>query len=224
MIFSKATLSRRGLGRDENWQLDTNGYRAHELVWKLFSDEPDRERDFVFRWEVRPGHLPELLVVSKRPPRDDDGLFDRLQSKTYDPKVSRGDVLAFRTRVNPVVKTRDEEGKQKVHDVVMNAKHAARSDDSPPDRQELVQSSVREWLATRAEPAGFDTGGEVLAESYQRHEFRKRKGGRKVVIATVDIDGLLTVRDPERFRRTLFEGLGPSKAFGCGLLMVRRAG
>jgi len=32
----------------------------------------------------------------------------------------------------------------------------------------------------------------------------------------------MQANDPEKFRQTLFAGLGRAKAFGCGLLMVRR--
>jgi len=40
--------------------------------------------------------------------------------------------------------------------------------------------------------------------------------------STVDFQGILTVTDPELFRKALYEGLGKSKAFGCGLMLVRR--
>ncbi|WP_407081634.1 type I-E CRISPR-associated protein Cas6/Cse3/CasE [Methylomonas montana] len=32
----------------------------------------------------------------------------------------------------------------------------------------------------------------------------------------------MQITDPEKFRQALFQGIGRSKAFGCGLLMVRR--
>jgi len=39
---------------------------------------------------------------------------------------------------------------------------------------------------------------------------------------TVRFDGLLRITDPDAFRATLIRGIGPAKAFGCGLMLVRR--
>lgn len=225
MIFSKAQLSRAAFGTDDNWRLSTNGYSAHELVWRLFSDHPDRERDFVFRWET--DGLPILYMVSERPPVDRSQLFQTLQSKEYDPKVRRGDRFVFHLRVNPVVKRRVD-GRQRVHDVVMDAKK--RDEREQYAQAELVQNACYAWLTStsgehdsRAERAGFVVDeNRFLAESYERHEFKKRSGGRSIVVATTDLRGVLEVTDVDRFRQALFTGVGPSKAFGCGLLTIRR--
>lgn len=40
--------------------------------------------------------------------------------------------------------------------------------------------------------------------------------------SSVDFTGELQITDAEKFRHTLFNGLGRAKAFGCGLLMVKR--
>jgi CRISPR system Cascade subunit CasE len=40
----------------------------------------------------------------------------------------------------------------------------------------------------------------------------------------LDYKGVLCVTDTELFKTTLFNGIGRSKAFGCGLMMVRRVG
>lgn len=224
MYFSRAQLSRTAFGQDENWELATNGYRAHQLVWSLFSDHEDRTRDFIFRWDTD-GALPVLYIVSKRPPVDREANFDILQSKTYAPKLRQGQELAFSLRANPVVKSRDEKGRQLVHDVVMNAKFELRSD--PAGEQELTQAELvdREgikWLQRRTDQYGFvfETH-QVLTEAYERHEFRKSRDHRRVVISTIDYQGRLTVTNPDRFTQALFNGVGPSKAFGCGLMLVR---
>jgi CRISPR system Cascade subunit CasE len=40
--------------------------------------------------------------------------------------------------------------------------------------------------------------------------------------SAVDFSGELLVTDPKLFQQALFDGLGHAKAFGCGLLLVRR--
>lgn len=225
MYFSKAVLSREALGQDRNWELATNGYRAHQLVWSLFSDRDDRDRDFIFRWE-NDQRRPVLFTVSERKPRDAEGYFEKLASKPYEPSLQTGQPLAFALRANAVVKKRDDQGKQKVHDVVMNAKYEMRKNGEWKEcdltQAQLVNREGVKWLESRQEQYGFTLNtDQVMTEAYERHEFNKSGNKQRVVIATIDFRGQLEVADPERLKQALFEGVGPSKAFGCGLMMVR---
>ena len=43
------------------------------------------------------------------------------------------------------------------------------------------------------------------------------------LIAAIDYEGLLEVRDPAVFTTALAQGIGKAKAFGCGLMLIRRA-
>jgi len=52
--------------------------------------------------------------------------------------------------------------------------------------------------------------------------FRKAKEGRSGKIQTVMFDGVLTVTDAEAFNSQVTKGIGPAKAFGCGLLSLAR--
>jgi CRISPR system Cascade subunit CasE len=38
----------------------------------------------------------------------------------------------------------------------------------------------------------------------------------------VDFEGTIEITDPGIFVEALFTGIGPAKAFGCGLMLVRR--
>jgi CRISPR system Cascade subunit CasE len=38
----------------------------------------------------------------------------------------------------------------------------------------------------------------------------------------LDFEGRLKIVDADRFKQALFEGIGSAKAFGCGLMLVRR--
>ena len=51
--------------------------------------------------------------------------------------------------------------------------------------------------------------------------FGNSRGGKLV---TATFEGVLHVRDPDRLAALLENGIGPAKAFGCGLLLVRRFG
>jgi CRISPR system Cascade subunit CasE len=41
-------------------------------------------------------------------------------------------------------------------------------------------------------------------------------------LGTCTFEGTLRVSSPERLAHLLENGIGPAKAFGCGLLLVRR--
>jgi CRISPR system Cascade subunit CasE len=208
-------------------QRPPDAYALHQAVWGLFADDPDRRRDFLFRREEdAPGLL--FLVVSRRPPQDDTGRW-RIEAKEYAPKLAKGDRLHFRLRANPVRTGKNANDKQARFDVVMDAKTALRRQGVPrekwPSQAALAYEAGSRWLSARGERLGFTPDpARLRVEGYRQLAFDKgRDGGRqRVSIATLDFEGLLTVTDPERLTRTLFEGVGPGKSFGCGLLLVRR--
>ena len=75
-------------------------------------------------------------------------------------------------------------------------------------------------LRSRASRLGFEVDEKILAvDGYQRHS--EKKDGR-LRFSTVDFSGELTVNDPSAFAGALRGGIGHAKAFGCGLLLVRR--
>jgi len=57
--------------------------------------------------------------------------------------------------------------------------------------------------------------------AYRQHA-KKRKGA-DIRFSSLDYEGVLKVTDLDLFNQTLRRGMGKSKAFGCGLMMVRRA-
>lgn len=46
--------------------------------------------------------------------------------------------------------------------------------------------------------------------------------GRSAGFSTLDYEGVLTVTEPELFVRSVTTGLGKARAFGCGLMLIRR--
>ena len=201
-----------------------DAHHAHKLVWSLFGDASDRTRDFLFRTESDKGPG-RFLVVSARPPEDRHDLW-RIETKDYAPDLAAGERLRFSLRANPTFRSRKGDGEGRGagrrHDVVMEVKRAARG--RPDDRSsaaDLIAAAGFRWLADRAGRNGFTLDERAFrAEGYLQHVVPR--AGRPVRFSSLDLDGVLTVADPERLRRALFRGIGPAKAFGCGLLLVRR--
>lgn len=194
-------------------------YRIHQALWNLFQSAPDADRDFLYRQE---GHADELafLVLSQRKPGTDDGLW-RIQTKCYAPKLHSGHRLAFSIRINPVVKRRDDAGHQHRHDLVMDLKK--NQPDSAETQAERVQLAARQWLCARQSQYGFELAEEtIIGEAYRQWRFGG-KGGNRISFSSIDCSGRLVVNDTSLFESALMKGLGPAKAFGCGLLLIRPA-
>ncbi len=204
-----------------------NAYREHQHLWRLFDADPEAERDFLFRREQPVGGFPRFYLLSGREPRHGDKVW-QIETKAYHPTIHPGQQLAFSLRVNPIVTRRDAQGGQVRHDVVMDLKHCIGFKKLPlserPLLGELIQQAGMEWLQKRAERHGFSfLPGQVRVEGYQRHRAAKKGGKKPIRYSTLDFTGLLTVTDAESFQQALTKGIGPAKAFGCGLLLVRRA-
>lgn len=78
------------------------------------------------------------------------------------------------------------------------------------------------WLTTRAAGWGFDVTGEkepsVAVTKRLTRQFRRQ--GQTVTLVTAQFDGVLTVTDADLLRNALCRGIGPAKAYGCGLLTL----
>lgn len=199
-----------------------DSYATHQLLWNLFPDDPDAKRDFLYRAEHKEG-WPVYYVLSKREPTDKSDLFS-VTKKVFNPVIAVGLKLSFDIRVNPVV-ARKVEGKKNCvhHDVLMDAKKKAeREKYSPNETEKLKTEYIIKWLADRSEKAGFSIKPEELRiDAYQQHRALK-KSTMPLQYSTVDYSGILTVTDVERFKSTLMNGLGRAKAFGCGLMLVKK--
>lgn len=94
-----------------------------------------------------------------------------------------------------------------------------------------VDQALENWWRRQGERCGFElvhdqNGLSKLQNSgYQWHALPQKikKKGDKSGFSAVDLSGELQITDIEKFQHTLFNGLGRSKAFGCGLLMIKRA-
>jgi CRISPR system Cascade subunit CasE len=204
---------------------------GHRLVWTLFADATDRTRDFLWR-EADPG---TFYLLSNRAPEDRHNLFEIDPPKEFAPQLRAGDVLRFSLRANATVarKPKGETGKQargKPSDVVMDALHRLpKGRERAEARVDAISAAGHAWLSARGAKSGFRLA-EVDRQSgastscvtgYRVMQLDDRN--EKMRIGVVDYDGVLVVEDPSRFMDSIKQGFGRAKAFGCGLMLVRRA-
>lgn len=187
----------------------------HRLLWAAFTDGPDRTRDFLWR-EEGAGHF---LTLSARPPEPSD-LFAPPEIRDFAPVLADGDRLAFALRANA---TRDRKGQGRV-DVVMDALHAVPQAERASRRMEIAQTEARAWLDRQGAKAGFRLLG-VEVGDYSVAALPSHRGPRRgqPQFGILDMTGLLELTNPATFLPALTQGFGRAKAFGCGLMLIRRA-
>ncbi|WP_149541013.1 type I-E CRISPR-associated protein Cas6/Cse3/CasE [Siccirubricoccus phaeus] len=193
---------------------------AHRLIWALFADAPERQRDFLWRQE-QPG---QYLALSRRPPLPLADVFE-IETKEFAPALAAGDRLGFRLHANPVVAAGGKPGQRgRRHDVVMHALHRLPAGAERAEaRLETAIAAGRAWFARQGEAQGFAPVGEVAIDGYETVRL-PREGAPPIRYSVLDFEGVLTVLDPPRFLAALAQGFGRARAFGCGLMLIRRAG
>lgn len=217
---------------------------GHRLVWTLFGDRADRTRDYLWR-EADAG---VYYLLSRRPPEDPHGLFVLDPPKEFAPALNVGDRLAFSLRANATV-ARRQPGRMRNGrpasvpcDVVMDALYGVPSGERAAARYDAVDRAGQAWLERQGQRCGFilstpasdvdDRGdndaddSEVTTRALRVTGYRTLRvahAGPAARIGILDFDGKLEVRDPAVFTAALAQGFGRAKAFGCGLMLLRRA-
>ena len=190
---------------------------AHRLVWAIFADTPDRQRDFLWREEA-PGRF---MALSARPPEPVPDLFD-VDFKPFEPALAHGDRLGFTLRANPVVSrvaTPGQRGKR--HDVVMDVLRHVPEQDRAAARFEIATQAGLAWLTRQGAVHGF-APDHVGVDGYETVRVPRDEGRKPVQFSQLEFTGTLTVTDPAVFLSALATGFGRARAFGCGLMLVRR--
>lgn len=229
MYLSRVRVDLNGLSRGTLFEIMGGGaYAAHQLLWQLFPDHQG-VRPFLFRQEMDepedggvPRGLPLFYVLSDREPVAIPGLLEA-QCKPFSPALDVGDRLAFRLRANPTVAKSVAGKRGQRADVLMAAKYPFEVGEARTSQActEAMDEAARGWLAERAESWGFRLAVAPEVGAYRQHALPKDKG-RPIRFSSVDYEGLLEVADPGRLIETLAQGVGRAKAFGCGLILLRR--
>lgn len=228
MYLSRVRIDLNGLPREKLFDvMNAEAYTAHQLLWQLFPNY-EGARPFIFRQELETSEevvshkgLPLFYVLSDREPTAITGLLD-VQSKPFTPALNLGDTLAFRLRANPTMAVPTPGKRGQRADVLM----AAKKPFSPGQRTsqacvDAMNTKARKWLESRSEAWGFRLPVTPELGAYRQHVLNKGSG-KPVQFSTIDYEGLLEVTDPEKLIDTMAQGIGRAKAFGGGLLLLRR--
>lgn len=192
---------------------DTALNTDHRAVWSLFAD-PEAERDFLWRKEPGRGRY---MILSHRAPDTASPIF-HVETRPFDVSLAEGDTLAFHLRVNATVARKCGDKRGKRHDVAMDLLRAHPPGDRAAHRDALAEEAATAWLAKQVTGCTLDA---LMLDGYETAQVPRK--GRPAQFGVFDLAGRLTVTDPTAFLGKLAQGYGRAKAFGCGLMLIRRA-
>lgn len=202
-------------------------YNEHCKVWNFFPEAGKAKRDFLYR-RIDNGDLPQYYILSERIPVNEQDIWT-IETREFDPVIKNGDYFHFSLRVNPVVtkKTGDVDSKKRKRDDVYMEALAGYKElpemERPTNNEILVESGLK-WITERAVNYGFSVEkNEVIVEGYHRLEGIRDKDKNLIQLGVIDYSGTLQVNDSLEFlNKAIRQGIGKAKAFGCGLLLIKR--
>jgi CRISPR system Cascade subunit CasE len=187
-----------------------NPYEIHRALWKVFPEDGEAARDFLFRVERSERNQAEILMQSSRQPQGFSKTVRVLACREYPLSLYGGQRLRFLLLANPVKTINDEAGRRN------------REGEPKKCRVPLVRDEEqRLWMKRKFQHAASLES--LIIDRAVPLRFRKSKENRVGKIQPVFFKGILKVEDPEALVRLVSGGIGPAKAFGCGLLSIAPA-
>ena len=175
-----------------------NPYKIHRSLWDLFPDMPDAERPFLYRvsWPSHEGPWEVLMLSRIAPDAKASDSCAILATKEFKPKLIVGQVLRFTLCANPTKRLSAER-----------------------KRVPLIHEEQQiEWLRRKL----GDSANLLEAQIADGRVLHFRRKGVLGKVATITFNGLLQVTEPGGLTEAVEDGIGPAKAFGCGLLSLAR--
>lgn len=228
-------LVRRGRAQGLPLREVDGGYLVHAWLLAIFGKERVRsfslegevgQRLRVFAYLDKPLDLLLPEVERYADPSDWAAAdWSTAASKPMPTRFAAGERLGFALRVVPTRRKSEGEGEAERSVEVDAFLSAARRDpDGPkPDRAEVYTAWLAEQLgrdgAATLERATLDAF--LLSPLLRRTQGAQRKG-RMVTLPDARLSGVLQVGAPDAFAALLTRGVGRHRAFGYGMLQLRR--
>ena len=192
-------------------------YAIHQWIWKFF--ESDDKRNFLYRAKQKVRFI-EIYVLSTTQPAQlmEDGIS--IATKSFSPVFRPEQKLFFELIVVPRYGIAT---KGKKHSLLMNYKFTHKEDlqNIKKSNGDVMRGSyleVNNWLTRTGQRTGFKVENFSI-NALNQHTFRNRE--HRISFDSIDLQGILSVTDPDLFLETLVKGVGAEKSFGFGLILLR---
>lgn len=184
-----------------------NPYEIHRALWHTFPQTPEQNRDFLFRIEKRESQQIQVLMQSQRLPSDVPDLAQLLAYKPIALSFAPDRALRFLLVANPIKTITDEDGR-------LNRKGKPQKCRVPL----IAEEAQVDWLKRKLRDAAAFEPASVEIDKLPPINFRKNNTRGRIQPYT--FKGVLQVQQPELLLKLVQQGIGPAKAFGCGLLSL----
>lgn len=191
-----------------------NPYQLHRTLMQGFGDNVKREdANLLHRLEINSSTGALTLLAQSTVEPDWGALTEAGQGhyllsppkcKSVDLHLENGRALRFRLVANPTVKK------------VRRAENGARKNSNRVPM--LCEACQLSWLYKKARQHGFK-----IMDAYVSQSTTLNARKQAIKLFTAQFDGLLEITDSDKFADALQSGIGPAKAFGCGLLSLAPA-
>lgn len=186
-----------------------NPYEIHRELWRMFPEDADANRDFLFRVERSSRKQAGVLMQSIRQPRQQSSNASLLAARDYPLELRSGQRVRFLLIANPIKTISDEKGRKNAKGMVKKC------------RVPLIdEAEQRLWMERKLD--GSSQLEKLIIDPILPLYFRKSKSKAAGKIQPVNFQGILQVVNPVVFKEMIVNGIGPAKAFGCGLLSLAR--
>jgi len=186
-----------------------NSYEIHRVLWTLFPADPDARRDFLFRVGQSDRSQAEILLQSLREPAQTSKDARIIGCKEYPLSLNAGQRLRFFLVANPVKMIDDEAGRKNADGEPKKCRVPLARDD---DQRSWIERKLKDVASLES----------LFVDPVSVLRFRKGKENRVGNIQQVSFQGILKVEEPKAMLTVVRNGIGPAKAFGCGLLSLAR--
>ncbi|MDD3585948.1 MAG: type I-E CRISPR-associated protein Cas6/Cse3/CasE [Thermoguttaceae bacterium] len=178
-------------------------YRWHQEIWKAFPGVPEgTEQEFLFRIERKESHTTLWILSGVEPQPLSWGYWEtKPVAQTFLNHNRYEFVLCANPTVMRVVRLDDGSRKK-------NGRRTAI----------YGENELKQWLVQKGEAAGFRVEQSCCLPPVKEYFYKRNQLG---VHVRVDFQGVLTVTDQTAFETAWKNGIGPAKAFGFGLLLLK---
>ena len=181
----------------------TDTYSLHRVVYDQFDltgscEEGQRQAPL---WTVSNGDVvKKLIILSSIEPRNEisEAVMQARTVKEMPKDLLEHSDYLFKITVNPVLVRRNEKLK------VIPIKDV---------------TEIKKWFVNECLKNGMEVNCSSLDLISKKADIFKANNIKNVINKCV-VQGQLKVIDPEKFRYAIFNGIGRSKTFGCGLMQV----
>jgi len=173
-----------------------NIYNVHKALWEAFSDTAARNHIYTFKTD-------HILMLSQEKPKP--VAWGNWITKEIPDSFLNSTLYYFEITFNPVFRKVqfDEHGNRKKNGKKIPIKNI---------------SALTAWIKSKGHQGGFSFD-DIHISNLDCVLFQKKEHSTNLY--RVVVTGSLRVTDKEQFTKSFISGIGPSRAFGFGMLLLK---